>query len=119
MLSFNEFTNKLRQWDNRSNQWFSKNFSILIFELVLAVIFFFFINTMMDVFTISAHVQRSDTIEQILLSQAGFMMLIVLLLIFNSFLMLYLFNNTLRIRGVLKNLDYTLTRRRNDNRDDE
>jgi len=119
MLSFNEFATKLRQWDNRSNQWFSKNFSILLFELVLAVIFFFFINTMMDVFTLSSQVDHANIIEQILLSQAGFMMLIVLLLIFNSFLMLYLFNNMLKIRGVLKNLDYTLSRRRNDNRDDE
>ena len=117
MMSFQDFTSKLRQWDNRSNQWFSKNFSILLFELVLAVIFFFFINTMMDVFTISSQVHRSNIVEQILLSQAGFMMLIVLLLIFNSFLMLYLFNNMLKIRGVLKNLDYSLSRRRD--RDDE
>ena len=117
MLSFNDFTSKLRQWDNRSNQWFSKNFSILLFELVLAVIFFFFINTMMDVFTLSSQVHRENMVEQILLSQSGFMMLIVLLLIFNSFLMLYLFSNMLKIRGVLKNLDYTLSRRRD--RDDE
>jgi hypothetical protein len=118
MLSFNDFTSKLRQWDNRSNQWFSKNFSILLFELILAVIFFFFINTMMDVFTLSSQVHRENMVEQILLSQSGFMMLIVLLLIFNSFLMLYLFNNMLKIRGVLKNLDYTMSRRRNDREDD-
>ena len=118
MLSFNELTQKLRQWDNRSNQWFSKNFSILFFELVLAVIFFFFINTMMDIFAISSQVNKSSIIEQILLSQAGFMMLIVLLLIFNSFLMLYLFSNMLRMRGILKNLDYSMSRRR-EPRDEE
>jgi H+/Cl- antiporter ClcA len=116
MLSFNELANKLRQWDNRSNQWFSKNFSILLFEIVLAIVFFFFINTMMDVFTISAQVSRSNILEQIMLSQTGFLMLIVLLLIFNSFLMLYLFSNMLRMRGILKNMDYSLSRRR-DNRD--
>jgi hypothetical protein len=119
MLLFNELGNKLRQWDNRSNQWFSKNFSILFFELVLAVIFFFFINNMMDIFAISSQVHKENIMEQILLSQAGFMMLIVLLLIFNSFLMLYLFSNMLRMRGILKNLDYTMSRRRNDNRDEE
>jgi hypothetical protein len=118
MMSFNELTNRLRQWDNRSNQWFSKNFSILFFELVLAGVFFFFINNMMDVFTISAQVNRSNVMEQIMLSQAGFMMLIVLLLIFNSFLMLYLFSNMLRMRGILKNIDYSLSRRR-DNRDED
>jgi hypothetical protein len=118
MLSLSELANKLRQWDNRSNQWFSKNFSILLFEVVLAVIFFFFINNMMDVFTLSAQVSRSNIVEQILLSQAGFMMLIVLLLIFNSFLMLYLFSNMLRVRGILKNLDYTMSRRR-ESRDED
>ncbi len=119
MLSFHELSNKLRQWDNHSNQWFSKNFSILFFEIILGVIFFFFINTMMDIFAISAQAHKDNVIEQILLSQAGFMMLIVLLLIFNSFLMLYLFSNMLRMRGILKNLDYTMSRRRNDNRDEE
>lgn len=118
MLSFNELANKLRQWDNRSNQWFSKNFSILLFEIILGVIFFFFINNMMDVFTLSAQVDRSHIMEQIMLSQSGFMMLIVLLLIFNSFLMLYLFSNMLRIRGILKNVDYSLSRRREPREED-
>ena len=119
MLSFNELANRLRQWDNRSNQWFSKNFSILFFEIILAAIFFFFINTMMDIFAISARVNRSNVMEQILLSQSGFMMIIILLLIFNSFLMLYLFSNMLRMRGILKNMDYTLSRRRPDSKDEE
>ncbi len=31
--------------------------------------------------------------------------------------MLYLFNSILRLRGVLKNIDYNLSRRRTDRRD--
>ncbi len=119
MALLNDLSNTIRQWDNRSNQWFSKNFSILIFELVLAVIFFFFLNHMMDIFTLSAQVKRSNLTEQILLSQAGLMLLVVLLLIFNSFLMLYIFSNMLRMRNILKNLDYNMSRRRNDSREDE
>ncbi|MBF0331433.1 MAG: hypothetical protein HQL17_05805 [Candidatus Omnitrophica bacterium] len=118
MPLMNNLSNKIRQWDNRSNQWFTKNFSILIFELVLAVIFFFFLNHMMDIFTLSAQVRRSNLTEQILLSQAGLMLLVVLLLIFNSFLMLYVFNNMLRMRNILKNLDYNMSRRRNDAREE-
>ena len=101
----------MRQWDKRSNQWFSKNFSVLLFEIVLAAIFVFFIDYMMNIITISDQVKKESVVEQILVSQAGLMLLVVLLLLFNSFLMLYLFNNILRISGLLKNLDYNLGRR--------
>jgi hypothetical protein len=73
----------------------------------------------MDIFTLSTQVNRTNISEQILLSQAGLMLLIVLLLIFNSFIMLYIFNNMLRMRNILKNLDYNMSRRRNDNRDED
>ncbi len=110
-MLLNDILNKLRQWDKRSNQWFSKNFSVLLFEIVLVVIFVFFIDYMMNIITISDQVKKESVTEQILMSQAGLMLLVVLLLLFNSFLMLYLFNNILRISGLLKNLDYNLGRR--------
>ena len=114
----NNTLNKIRQWDKHSNQWFSKNFSVLLFELVLAVIFVFFIDYMMNIIAISDQVKKASVTEQILMSQAGLMLLVVLLLLFNSFLMLYLFNNILRISGLLKNLDYHLGRRRSSREDD-
>ncbi len=118
-MKINDMLNKMRQWDNRSNQWFSKNFSVLLFEIVLGVIFVFFIDYMMNIIAISDQVKKASFTEQILLSQAGLTLLVVLLLLFNSFLMLYLFNNILRIRGLLKNLDYNMGRRRNNPRDED
>jgi hypothetical protein len=109
---------RLRQWDNRSSQWFSRSFSIALFQMLLGMVFFFFVNIMLDVFSLGTEVKKATTVEQLLFSQSELMLLVVVLLIFNSFLMLYLFSNLLRIRGVLKNIDYSLGRR-SDKRDED
>lgn len=119
MKLITEMTSKLRQWDHRSSQWFTKNFSVLLFEVLLAFICFLLLNMMIDLFAIEGRVNKDNLTEQILLSQARLTQLIVMILIFNSFLMIYLFNNMIKIRGVLKNMDYNTSRRRNDSRDDE
>ncbi|MBF0620172.1 MAG: hypothetical protein HQL19_08400 [Candidatus Omnitrophica bacterium] len=118
-MKLQDIGNKIRQWDIRSNQWFSKNFSILIFELVLVVIFIFFIDNLVNLINISDSINHANIIERLMFSQSGLMLLIVLLLLFNSFLMLYLFNNMLRIRSVLKNMDFNLGRRKSDRRSDD
>lgn len=116
-MSFNDFMNKIRQWDNRSAQWMMRHFYMLFFEFILVGVFVFFFMNTFKVIDASDHVSRNNTGEVLLLAQTINTSLIVVLLLFNSFWMLYIFNSILRLRGVLKNIDYNLSRRRTDRRD--
>ena len=41
-MSLTSFMNQVRQWDNRSNQWFVRHFYVLFFEMILIVAFVVF-----------------------------------------------------------------------------
>ena len=117
-MGFNDFMNKIRHWDNRSAQWMMKHFYMLFFEIILVGVFVFFFMNTLKVIDASDHVSKQNTTDTLLLAQTTNTSLIVILLLFNSFWMLYIFNSILRLRGVLKNIEYNLSRRRNDRRDD-
>lgn len=110
--------NKVRQWDNRSAQWIIRHFYILFFEIILVAIFIgVFINTLkiIDVNADLSHEASGGTIiERLLMTQSANTLLIVILLLFNSFWMLYIFSSLLRLRSLLKNIDFNLSRRRHD-----
>jgi hypothetical protein len=115
-MSFADLMNKVRQWDNRSAQWMMKHFYMLFFEFILVGVFVFFFMNSFKIVDASYHVQ-GDPYSNLMLAQTVNTSLIVVLLLFNSFWMLYIFNSILRLRGVLKNIDYNLSRRRTDRRD--
>ncbi len=115
-MGFNNFMNKIRQWDNRSAQFIVRHFYILFFEIILVVIFVAtFINSL-KIIDVSIDVQKSSVLEKLLMAQSVNTLLIVILLLFNSFWILYIFNSLLRLRSVLKNIDFNLSHRRNDQR---
>ncbi len=116
-MSFNDLMNKIRQWDNRSAQWMMRHFYMLFFEFILVGVFVFFFMNTFKVVDASSSISRYDVAGNLLLAQTINTSLIVILLLFNSFWMLYIFNSILRLRGVLKNIDYNLSHRRNDRRD--
>ena len=117
-MGFSDFMNKVRKLDNRSAQWISKHFYILFFEIVLVIIFLgFFVNALKTI-DLSVDVAKAGLQEKILFNQDIFVALIVILILFNSFWLLYIFNSILRLRGVLRNIDYSLSHRRNERRED-
>ena len=116
-MSFADFMNKIRQWDNRSAQWMMKHFYMLFFEFILVGVFVFFFMNTFKIIDASDHMNNYDPTASLALAQTINTSLIVILLLFNSFWMLYIFNSILRLRGVLKNIDYNLSRRRTDRRD--
>ena len=117
-MSFNDFMNKIRHLDNRSVQWINRHFYMLFFEAVLVVIFVaFFVNALRTI-DLSVDVSKGNAIERLLLNQSIFTLLIVILLLFNSFWTLYIFNSILRLRSILKNIEYSLTRRRSDRKEE-
>jgi|CXWL01.1.fsa_nt_gi hypothetical protein len=117
-MSFIDVMNKIRQWDNRSAQWMMKHFYMLFFEFILVGVFVLFFMNTFKVIDASDHISKFDSMGSLLLAQTTNTSLIVILLLFNSFWMLYIFNSILRLRGVLKNIEYNLSRRRTDRRDD-
>jgi len=117
-MGFNDFSNMLRQWDNRSSQWFIRHFYLLFFEIILVGIFVaVFVNTLkiIDVNADIGHIPGgANPVEQLMLTQTINTLLIVILLLFNSFWMLYIFSSLLKLRTLLKNIDFNLGKRRND-----
>ncbi len=121
-MSFNDFMNQVRHWDNRTSQWIIRHFYILFFEIILVAIFLAVFVNALKIIDISVDVHNATTIERLLMTQSVNTLLIVILLLFNSFWMLYIFSSLLRLRSLLKNIDFNLGRRRTDqrqrNRDD-
>ncbi len=122
-MGLNDFTNTLRQWDNRSSQWFIRHFYMLFFEIILVGIFVaVFVNTLkiIDVNADMHHMSGEGTIiERLMFTQTINTLLIVILLLFNSFWMLYIFSSLLRLRSLLKNIDFNLGKRRNDRKNND
>ncbi len=115
-MGFNNFMNKIRQWDNRSAQWIVRHFYILFFEIILVAIFVTTFINALKIIDISIDVRKNTILERLLMAQTVNTWLIVILLLFNSFWILYIFSSLLRLRSLLKNIDFNLSRRRNDQR---
>ena len=108
--------NNIRQWDSRSSQWFARHFYVLFFEIILIGVFVFFFANIISVININTDIDKNTIVERLLLAQNVSTLLILFLLIINSFLMLFLFSGFLRIRSILKNMDFNLSRRTTDRR---
>jgi len=115
-MSYHNFMNKIRQWDNRSNQWFIRHFYILFFEVVLVLAFVLFFALTINTINLAADISKASINERLLLNQNYLGLLIVFILLLNSFWMLFMFAGTIKIRNVLKNIDFNLSRKHNDRR---
>ncbi len=111
-MKFEEFMTKIRQWDNRCSRWMMRHFYFLFFQIVLVVTFLFFFLRILETINFIPLVDPNDLQSQILLHNAMTTMIIVFLMILNSFWMLFLFNGMNRIRLVLKDINYNLIRQK-------
>ena len=117
-MGFEDVMNKVRQWDNRTSQWIIRHFYILFFEAILVIIFLCTFVNSLKIIDASVAVNKSNVTESLMLTQSVNTLLIVILLLFNSFWMLYIFSSLLRLRSLLKNIDFSLSRRGPQRRDD-
>lgn len=111
-MPLDEFMSKVRAWDNRCQRWLMRGAFFIFFELVLALVFCILLVNIMRFFDISTHSDNSDTIQQLLIQQTGNSLIIIGLLVLNSFWMLYMFSGINRLRLILKDISYSLMRRR-------
>ncbi len=111
-MNFNDFMAKVRYWDNRSAKWIIRHFYILFFEIFLVCIFLVFFGNTLQVINISDAVSKKNIVERLLLTNSINTLIIVLLLLLNSFWMLYMFNSILRFRTILKEINYNLSKKK-------
>ena len=115
----NDLMYKIKQWDNRAAQWMGRHFYIILFEAILAIIFLLAFINALKILNISFDVQKSSVTEQLLLTQSFNSTLVVMLLLLIALGILNIINNNSRLRGVLKNIEFNLSKRRTDNKPQE
>ena len=113
-MAYNDFMNKVKQWDNRAAQWMGRHFYIILFEAILVIIFLFAFINALKILNTSFDVQKNNVTEQLLLTQSFNSTLIVMLLILISLGILNIINSNSRLRSVLKNIEFNLSKRRTD-----
>lgn len=115
-----KFMNKIRQWDNQAARWIMRHFYFMFFQIILFILFiFWFVNTVhvsFNVADVNQYVQKPFLLEKLLATQSVNQTIIVILLLLNSFWMLYIFNILQRMITLLKDVNFTLMRIRNRDR---
>ena len=112
-MSYKEFMNKIRTADNMVAKWLMRHFYFTFFQIVLIIIFVFWFINLLDVIDISMQTQKqSSVLEHILASQSINLTLITVLVILNSFWLLFTFNSLQRMITILKDMNYHLSRSR-------
>ena len=115
-MASNDLMNKVRQWDNRAAQWMGRHFYIVLFEIILGIIFIFAFINALKILNISFDVHKNNVTDQLLLVQSINSTLIVMLLLLISLGLLNIINSNSRLRSVLKNIEFNLSKRRSDNK---
>ena len=112
-MGLNDFMAKVRYWDNRSAKWMMRHFYILFFEIFLVSIFVWcFINNL-RLIDVSGSIAQNNLIERLLLTQTINSVITLILLLLNSFWMLFIFGNIIRFRSLLKEISFHLSKRKN------
>jgi len=115
-MAQNDLYSKVKQWDNRAAQWMGRHFYIILFEAILAIIFLFAFINALKILNISFNIQKYSITDQLLLTQSLDSVLIVMLLLLISLGLLNIINNNTRLRSILKNIEFNVSKRRQDNK---
>ncbi|MCK5581186.1 MAG: hypothetical protein KAJ18_07920 [Candidatus Omnitrophica bacterium] len=111
-MPFKDFMTKVRHFDNLCARWMMRHFYIVFFEFVLVFIFFIFFFNILRNIDLAAQITTDNLTEKLLLQQSTNTLIIIVLLLLNSFWMLYIFNGMNRLRIILKDISFALSRRR-------
>ena len=103
---------KIHYWDNLVARWLMRHFYFMFFQVVLFVIFLFWFVNMFKVIDDSFRVKGATLLDQISATQSVNLTIIVLLLLLNSFWMLYMFNAIQRLNNTLKDISFGISRMR-------
>ena len=111
-MSFNDFMNKVRYWDNLVAKWLMRHFYFMFFQIVLVIILVFWLTNALQVINANFESADGSTLERLAVSQAINTSIIVILMILNSFWLLYIFNGIQRISYILKDMSFNISKLR-------
>ncbi len=109
-MGFSDFWAKVREWDIRSAKWFTRHFYILFFEIFLLAVFFVFFANAIQVIAVGGEIHPDNLIEKLQFAQAVNGLILVLLVILNSFWIVHLFNTVIRYRAILKDISFNINK---------
>jgi len=109
-MAFKDFMVKIRYWDNLTAKWLMRHFYFMFFQIVLFIIFLFWFVNMFNVIDVNTQASRPSILERATLTQSVNSTIMVLLLLLNSFWMLYIFNGIQRMMNLLKDINYNIHR---------
>lgn len=112
-MVFKDFVQKLKYVDHLAARWLLRHFYFTFFQLVLLVIFVFWFKNLLSVIDINLRQTDKTFMEAILTTQNVNSTIIVVLLLLNSFWMLYILNAMQRFANLLKDVSYNINRLRN------
>ncbi len=125
-MSVNDLLSRVRHWDNTISKWLMNNFYYTFFHLVVVVVFLLWAVNMLGLITTSLEIKNENPLEKMMILQSFNSSIMTFLLLLNSLWILYLLNNSHRIKNSLKNISYNTAikpfhrdrdRKRPDNRD--
>jgi len=109
-MAFKDLMIKIRYWDNLTAKWLMRHFYFMFFQIVLFIVFLFWFVNMFNVIDVNYQASRSSTLERAAMTQSVNTTIMVLLLLLNSFWMLYIFNGIQRMMNLLKDINYNIHR---------
>jgi len=115
-MSFRDFMVKIRYLDNLTAKWLMRHFYFMFFQIVLFIVFLFWFVNMFNVIDINDQTARPSVLERAMITQSINTTIMVLLLLLNSFWMLYIFNGIQRLVNLLKDVNYNISHLRTRNR---
>ena len=111
-MNFEDFMNKVRHWDNLTAKWMMRHFYFMFFQIVLVVIFLFWFTNTLSVIDVNLQPVSSTNLERLLKIQTVNTSIIVIILLLNSFWVLYMFNGLQRLHGLLRDISYHISKLR-------
>jgi hypothetical protein len=111
-MAYNDFMNKIRQWDNHMAKWMMQHFYFLFFQILLVLVFFIWFTNLIGVINATLFTPLANPAEKLLATQSINTTIIVFLMLLNSFWILYIFNSLMRMHGTLKDLSFHMSRMR-------
>ncbi len=112
-MAYKEFMNKVRYWDNLVSRWMMRHFYFMFFQIVLVAIFVGWFANTIKMIEVGFQVTKNNTMEHIAMNQSVNTTILVLLLLLNSFWLLYIFNTLQRLNNTVRDLNYKVTKFKN------
>ncbi len=112
LMGYQSFLTKIRHLDNATAKWMMRHFYFMFFQLVLVVIFFFWFFNAMQVIDINFRHEFTSTVEKLMMNQTISLTVVALLILLNSFWLLYIFSSMQRMTTILKDVSFHISRLR-------